>query len=79
MKCQLRNSLLIFGLAFCLSACAGKPVVAPPPLDPPPLLASMQADNNDRTGEPGLWMDLDDARKEASFRERVRAVIQNWK
>jgi hypothetical protein len=39
----------------------------------------MVPDKNDKTGEPGFWMNRPDAEKERNFREGVRAVKKTWK
>jgi hypothetical protein len=44
----------------------------------PPNLSSMKSDRNDLTGELGLWMNHDDAKKEAEFRETIRSLKKSF-
>jgi hypothetical protein len=71
----LTSWLSIFALASCQTAPA-KTVM--PPLPDPPLLSSMVADKNDKTGELGLWQSVVDAQAEAEWRERVRSYKNSF-
>jgi len=66
-------------LTFSASSCVHRPVVAPPPLPSKPVLASICADRNDRTGELGAWMSVEDLRVLAKYINRVETVREVWK
>jgi hypothetical protein len=76
---KLTISLMIAWLSIiALAGCQGSVKFAPPPLDDPPLLESMVPDKNDKTGEPGFWMNRSDAEDERNFREGLRATKKIW-
>lgn len=76
-KVLLLSSLLsISALVGCQSAA---PKLVGPPLPAPPELKSMVPDKNDKTGEVGLWMNMNDGQKEAVYRETVESVRRNWR
>ena len=64
----------IFGLASCLPQTASPlPPAVVLMLDDPPLLQSFVPMKNAK-GEPGFWMNREDAEKEAVFREKVKII-----
>ena len=78
MRCLIK-SLLILSILTAVGCGGNSAHFVAPPLDDPPALNSMVPDKNDKTGEPGFWMNRPDAEKERNFREGVRAVKKTWK
>lgn len=71
----MKNFLSLVALAFCLSACASTvPEIVKSPLRAPPLLKSVVADKNDRTGLDGVWLDWGDYKETLEFFDHTRNV-----
>ena len=65
----------LVALALCLSACGTTvPEIVRSPLRAPPLLKSVAADKNDKTGQEGVWLDWGDYTGTLEFFEHTRNV-----
>lgn len=75
----MKNFWSLVALVCILSGCGGRSIeFVRPPLQDPPLVKSVVADKNDKSGEDGVWMTWPDYQAEMLFNEHVRNVKKDW-
>jgi len=72
--------MLSWLILFAGVGCSQKAVeFVPPPLQSPPPLESFVPDQNDKTNEPGFWMNRTDGEKLGIFFGHVHNVKEKWR
>jgi hypothetical protein len=54
-------------------------VIAPPPFPVQPKLESLAKDKNDKTGEPGYWLNRQDLNETAGYMRKIEVLKREWK